>query len=133
MPVGKEGSKLRAFEKASWPELDRLCREVPEAGVHYQDCMLYGRKKDEGTAVGTWFQELMKEDPWFKDLMPEVGPCCFSFYHNDIILHDFGQLEENQGFLLLVQAGLSQCRRERCGFCTTKVNVNAIVSASTWR
>lgn len=75
MPVGKEGSKLRAFERASWPELDRLCREVPEAGIHYQECRVYGRKKDEGTAVGIWFQELMKEDPWFKDLMPEVGLC----------------------------------------------------------
>jgi D-amino-acid oxidase len=74
MPVGTEGSKLRAFERATWPELDRLCREVPEAGIHYQECKVYGRKKDEGTAVGIWFQELMKEDPWFKDLMPEVGP-----------------------------------------------------------
>lgn len=74
MPVGKEGSKLRAFEKASWPEVDRICREIPEAGIHYQECRVYGRKKDEGTAVGIWFQELMKEDPWFKDLMPEVRP-----------------------------------------------------------
>jgi len=71
MPVGSEGSKLRAFEKATWPELDRICGEVPEAGIHYQECKVYGRKKDEGTAVGIWFQELMKEDPWFKDLMPE--------------------------------------------------------------
>lgn len=74
MPVGKEGSKLRVFERATWPEIDRICRELPEAGVHYQECRVYGRKKDEGTAVGIWFQELMKEDPWFKDLMPEVSP-----------------------------------------------------------
>ena len=79
MPVGSEGSKLRAFEKATWPELDRICGEVPEAGIHYQECKVYGRKKDEGTAVGIWFQELMKEDPWFKDLMPEVGPCLSPF------------------------------------------------------
>ncbi|KAJ4410863.1 D-amino acid oxidase [Didymella pomorum] len=72
MPVGKEGSKLRVFERATWPEIDRICRELPEAGVHYQECRVYGRKKDEGTAVGIWFQELMKEDPWFKDLMPEL-------------------------------------------------------------
>lgn len=73
MPVGKEGSKLRAFERATWPELDRICQEIPEAGVHHQECRVYGRKKDEGTAVGIWFQELMKEDPWFKDLMPGVS------------------------------------------------------------
>ena len=79
MPVGSEGSKLRAFEKATWPELDRICSEIPEAGIHYQECKVYGRKKDEGTAVGIWFQELMKEDPWFKDLMPEVGPCSSPF------------------------------------------------------
>lgn len=81
MPVGKEGSKLRAFERATWPELDSICREVPEAGIHFQDCKVYGRKKDEGTAVGIWFQELIKEDPWFKDLVPEVCPCCFPFYY----------------------------------------------------
>jgi hypothetical protein len=73
MPVGKPGSKLRAFEKATWPELDRICRDVPEAGIHYQDCILYGRKKDKGTAVGLWLQELMQEDAWFKELLPNVG------------------------------------------------------------
>ena len=98
MPVGKEGSRLRAFERASWPEIDRLCREVPEAGIHYQDCKLYGREKDEGTAVGTWFQELMKEDPWFKDLMPEVGPCHFPLYYNHDTPHDFEELGEEEGF-----------------------------------
>jgi D-amino-acid oxidase len=90
MPVGKPGTKLRAFEKATWPELDRICRDVPEAGVHYQECKLYGRKKDKGTAVGLWFQELMKEDAWFKDLVPNVG--CFSVslfvdFHSDMIYY----------------------------------------------
>jgi hypothetical protein len=72
MPVGKPGSKLRAFEKATWPELDRICREVPEAGVHYQECNVYARAKDKGTAIGLWFEELMKGDAWFKDFVPNV-------------------------------------------------------------
>lgn len=89
MPVGKKGSKLRAFERATWPELDRICQELPEAGVHYQDCKVYGRKKDEGTAVGIWFQELMKEDPWFKDLMPEVRTMS-----NPFLLQDYYTVEQ---------------------------------------
>src|SRR5690242_20966071 len=85
MPVGKDGSKLRAFERATWPELDRICRDIPEAGIQYQDCKVYGRKKDEGTATGIWLQELMKEDPWFKDLMPEVRFHPSPFYNNSTI------------------------------------------------
>jgi D-amino-acid oxidase len=70
-PVGTPGSNLQRFEKATWPELDRLCREVPEAGIHYQDTFVYGRKKDAGTATGDWFKELVKEDAWFKDVVPK--------------------------------------------------------------
>lgn len=71
-PVGTPGSNLYRFEKATWAELDRICREIPEAGVHYQDAITYGRKKDVGTAVGQWFRELVKEDAWFKDVVPNV-------------------------------------------------------------
>ncbi|KAF2129560.1 FAD dependent oxidoreductase [Dothidotthia symphoricarpi CBS 119687] len=69
-PVGAPGSDLQKFEKATWGELDRICREVPEAGIHFQETKTYGRKKDAGTAVGQWFQELVKEDAWFKDVVP---------------------------------------------------------------
>ncbi|CAG5161194.1 uncharacterized protein ALTATR162_LOCUS5979 [Alternaria atra] len=69
-PVGKPGSNLQRFEKATWSELDRICREVPEAGIHYQDTRIYGRQKDAGTATGQWFEELTKEDAWFKDVVP---------------------------------------------------------------
>lgn len=71
-PVGKPGSKLQKFEKATWGELDRICRDVPEAGIHYQATKTYGRKKDAGTATGQWFEELTKEDAWFKDVVPNV-------------------------------------------------------------
>jgi hypothetical protein len=71
-PVGKSGSILQKFEKATWPELERICRNIPEAGVHFQDSRIYGRKKDVGTATGLWFEELVKEDAWFKDVAPNV-------------------------------------------------------------
>jgi glycine/D-amino acid oxidase-like deaminating enzyme len=71
-PVGKPGSNLQKFERATWPELDRICRDVPEAGVHFQESRIYGRKKDAGTATGQWFEELCKEDAWVKDVAPNV-------------------------------------------------------------
>jgi len=74
-PVGKPGSSLQRFEKATWAELDRICHEVPEAGIHYQPTRVYGRNKDAGTATGQWFEELTKEDAWFKDVVPNV--CSF--------------------------------------------------------
>ncbi|CAI6332520.1 unnamed protein product [Periconia digitata] len=70
-PVGKPGSNLQKFEKATWGELDRVCREIPEAGIHFQETVIYGRKKDAGTATGDWFGELVREDAWFKDVVPD--------------------------------------------------------------
>ncbi|KAF2739035.1 D-amino acid oxidase [Polyplosphaeria fusca] len=69
-PVGKPGTSLQRFEKATWAELDRICRELPEAGIHYQDTAIYGRAKDEGSATGEWFSELVREDAWFRDVIP---------------------------------------------------------------
>jgi hypothetical protein len=103
MPVGKPGSKLRAFEKATWPELDRICREVPEAGVQYQECRTYARTKDKGTAVGLWFEELMKEDVWFKDLVPNVRRVslisihsCLACIGRGILLYSFDPFRLSQ-------------------------------------
>ncbi|KAF1993710.1 FAD dependent oxidoreductase [Amniculicola lignicola CBS 123094] len=83
-PVGKAGSNLQRFERETWPELDRICRELPEAGIHYQTTAIYGRKKDATSATGLWFAELVKEDAWFRDLVPnfrilprsELPPSC---------------------------------------------------------
>ncbi|KAF2031553.1 FAD dependent oxidoreductase [Setomelanomma holmii] len=69
-PVGKPGSSLQKFEKATWPELERICRDIPEAGVHFQESKIYGRTRDAGSATGQWFEELCKEDAWFKDVAP---------------------------------------------------------------
>jgi len=70
LSVGKPGTNLAQFERDTWPELSRLASDVLEAGVHFQDTVLYNRKKDVGTLTGDWFNELMKLDPWFKDLVP---------------------------------------------------------------
>ncbi|KAF2708778.1 nucleotide-binding domain-containing protein [Pleomassaria siparia CBS 279.74] len=70
LPVGKPGSNLQKFEEATWPELDRICRDIPEAGIHYQETIILGRTKDAGSAVGEWFSELVKEDAWFKNVIP---------------------------------------------------------------
>ena len=34
--VGKPGSDNYVFERDTWPELERLARDVPGAGVHFQ-------------------------------------------------------------------------------------------------
>jgi D-amino-acid oxidase len=72
-PVGKPGSTLQRLEMATFPEWLRICREVPEAGIHFQESRIFGRKKDAGTAVGLWFEELCKEDAWFSKMVPDVG------------------------------------------------------------
>jgi D-amino-acid oxidase len=72
-PVGKPGTLLQSLEKATWQELDRICRSVPEAGIHYQETKVYGRLKDRDSATGQWFEELVKEDAWFKDVVPNVS------------------------------------------------------------
>lgn len=78
-PVGTPGSSLQRFEKATWGELDRICREIPEAGIHYQETVVYGRSKDAGTATGDWFKELVREDAWFKDVVPNVSQASRTF------------------------------------------------------
>ncbi|KAF2103284.1 D-amino-acid oxidase [Rhizodiscina lignyota] len=70
LPVGTEESLLGKLEKATWPELSRLASDVLEAGIHFQDTVVYNRKKDVGSATGDWFKELLKKDAWFKDVVP---------------------------------------------------------------
>ncbi|KAI9736452.1 MAG: hypothetical protein M1818_006186 [Claussenomyces sp. TS43310] len=59
------------WERETWPELDRLAKEVPEAGLHFQDVILYNRQKDvDNSTTGDWIKNLVSNDPWFKDLVP---------------------------------------------------------------
>ncbi|KAI6863811.1 FAD dependent oxidoreductase [Hortaea werneckii] len=70
LPVAKPGSPSETYERNTWPELERIARDLPEAGVHFQDTVIYRRAKDAGTDVANWFAELIKEDAWFKDVVP---------------------------------------------------------------
>ncbi|KAM3424069.1 hypothetical protein BST61_g11380 [Cercospora zeina] len=69
-PTSKPDTDIQSWEKATWPELERLARDVPEAGVHFQDAYVYRRAKDAGTPVAEWFKELVREDAWFRDVVP---------------------------------------------------------------
>ncbi|SMY27957.1 unnamed protein product [Zymoseptoria tritici ST99CH_1A5] len=70
LPVSKPNTQFESFERRTWPELERLARDVPEAGVHFQDTYLYRRSKYVNSPVGDWFKELIREDAWFKDVVP---------------------------------------------------------------
>lgn len=89
--VGKPGTPSEVYERNTWPELARLAKDLPEAGIHFQgekhidpptptgikmreESVIYRREKDVGTATGDWFAELLKEDAWFKDVVPNVSP-----------------------------------------------------------
>ncbi|GAB7346868.1 hypothetical protein MBLNU459_g1950t1 [Dothideomycetes sp. NU459] len=70
LPVAKEGTASGDFERDTWPELARLAQDHPEAGVHFQETLVYRRSKDVGTPVGEWFAELVREDAWFSKVVP---------------------------------------------------------------
>lgn len=36
------------------------------------ETVLVNREKDKGTSVGSWFVDLMRLDPWYKDVVPNV-------------------------------------------------------------
>ncbi|KAK3069977.1 D-amino acid oxidase [Teratosphaeriaceae sp. CCFEE 6253] len=66
--VATLGTPSEIYERTTWPELARLAESLPEAGVHFQDTVIYRRTKDVGTATGDWFAELIKDDAWFRIL-----------------------------------------------------------------
>ncbi|KAJ5279296.1 hypothetical protein N7478_004668 [Penicillium angulare] len=69
MPVGKKGSRHQAWETATWAPLKELCEKYPDAGIHFQDTLIYNRKKDQGTAAGNWFAELVQPNPWYMNVV----------------------------------------------------------------
>lgn len=85
-----EGSR---WERKTWPELHRLAKDVPEAGVHFQglslishpsihilhtpshtnicsDAIIYNRLSDHTGPTGQWFNELLSPTPWFASVQP---------------------------------------------------------------
>ncbi|CAK7562784.1 MAG: D-amino acid oxidase [Sporothrix epigloea] len=65
------------WERETWPELQRLASEVPEAGIHFQKAMVLRRPKKEvpvSAVVGkpaSLSDSLFTENPWFRELMPD--------------------------------------------------------------
>jgi len=39
--------------------------------LNVTDAIIYNRKKDVGSVTGEWFKELLKTEPWYKDLFPD--------------------------------------------------------------
>ena len=70
MPVSPSGTKFAQYDRDTWAPLEKLARDCPEAGVHFQPCTILSREKDRGGATAEWFSELLKTDPWFKDTVP---------------------------------------------------------------
>ncbi|KAK3691258.1 D-amino acid oxidase [Vermiconidia calcicola] len=68
--VGAPGSNHKTFEINTWPELSRLASDHPEVGIHFQEARVFRRAKDAGSATAQWFAELLKEDAWFKEVVP---------------------------------------------------------------
>lgn len=38
-----------------------------------KDAVIYNREKDKQSTTAGWFNELLSREPWFKDIVPEVG------------------------------------------------------------
>ncbi|CAM1507790.1 Fc.00g046380.m01.CDS01 [Cosmosporella sp. VM-42] len=82
MPVSVSGTPSEQWDRDTWPALNDLAKNVPEAGIRYQDLVIHNRKKDLGTATAKWFAELLSENPWWSKILPnyrsipksELGP-----------------------------------------------------------
>ncbi|KAL9114822.1 MAG: hypothetical protein Q9187_007395, partial [Circinaria calcarea] len=87
LPVSNKGTQAAEWDKDTWPELEKLAKHHPEAGVHFQNTVLYNRQKDLDSVTGDWFAEILKPDPWFKDTLPD-----FKSLSKDEVLsgYDFG-------------------------------------------
>ncbi|KAJ5376421.1 FAD dependent oxidoreductase [Penicillium cosmopolitanum] len=70
MPVSIRGSMAAEWDKKTWAWLLDLAMNRPESGVHLQECEIYSRAKDNGSATADWFSELLAPNPWFKDIVP---------------------------------------------------------------
>ena len=78
-PNGKKrpGHSLRNW-RGTIPTLACIFRVVrlPEVGtradIYLTEAVVYNRIKDAQSATGQWFAELLKENPWYKDVVPDV-------------------------------------------------------------
>ncbi|KAL2006233.1 hypothetical protein VTN00DRAFT_9887 [Thermoascus crustaceus] len=71
LPTGAGSSFHGQAERNTWPALEELAKNHPEAGIHFQKTAVYNRKIDRLSATGQWFAELLRKDPWYKDVVPD--------------------------------------------------------------
>lgn len=67
------GTPAQEWDKNTWAPLADLARNHPEAGVHFQQCEIYNRKKDISSTTAAWFAELLSPKPWFSTLFDDVS------------------------------------------------------------
>lgn len=41
--------------------------------VVLEDAIIYNREKDKNSSTADWFDELLNREPWFKDVVSDVG------------------------------------------------------------
>ncbi|RAK79287.1 FAD-dependent oxidoreductase [Aspergillus fijiensis CBS 313.89] len=69
-PMGAAGSNQARWERETWQPLREITEKYPEAGIHFQDNVIYNRIKDQETATGKNFAALMNAEPWYRDVVP---------------------------------------------------------------
>jgi len=74
LPFSAKDTPASVWEEKTWPELSRLAKDVPEAGIHFQETAVYNRKKDSESATGQWMSELVSPAPRWKDTVPNFKP-----------------------------------------------------------
>ncbi|KAA8652471.1 hypothetical protein EYZ11_009269 [Aspergillus tanneri] len=70
LPTGKAGTNHAKWERETWPVLKELVETQPDAGIHFQDTVVYNRQKDRMSQTGAWFAGLTEKDPGYKDVVP---------------------------------------------------------------
>lgn len=43
--------------------------------VAWEDAVIYNREKDRQSTTAGWFNQLLSREPWFKDVVSDVGTC----------------------------------------------------------
>ncbi|KAI9376410.1 FAD dependent oxidoreductase [Aspergillus egyptiacus] len=74
LPTGQPGTNHAKWERETWQPLKEITEKYPEAGIHFQECIILNRKKDQESATGQWFSALMDENPWYKEVVPDFKP-----------------------------------------------------------
>ncbi|OAA80141.1 D-amino-acid oxidase [Akanthomyces lecanii RCEF 1005] len=60
------------WERRTWPELEWLCRNVPEAGLHFKNVRVFRKHKDlDPDTASMPMDPLFDPNPWYRHMMPD--------------------------------------------------------------